>query len=105
MIAFGVSQRTRELGIRMALGADRADTLRLVLREVAILGIAGLALGIPLALTATRLLSSLLFGIGPWDLPAFLAAALLLAAVLLAAGLQPALRATGIQPSSALRST
>ncbi len=105
VIAFGVSQRTRELGIRMALGADRADTLRLVLREVAILGIAGLALGIPLALTATRLLSSLLFGIGPWDLPAFLAAALLLAAVLLAAGLQPALRATGIQPSSALRST
>lgn len=105
VIAFSVSQRTRELGIRMALGAGRGDTLGLVLRDVAILGVAGFALGIPLALTATHFLASLLFGVGPWDFPAFLAAAILLAAVLLAAGLRPALRATGIQPSAALRST
>lgn len=105
VIAFGVSQRTRELGIRMALGASRGDTLRLVLRDVAILGAAGLTLGIPLAMTATRLLSSLLFGVGAWDAAAFLAAVSVLAIVLMLAGLKPALRATGIQPSSALRST
>lgn len=105
VIAFSVSQRTRELGIRMALGADRRDTLWLVLRDVSKLGAVGLAFGIPAALTATRLLSSLLFGIGPWDAPAFAASAILLAMVLFAAGLQPALRATGIQPSSALRSS
>jgi len=105
LIAFGVSQRTRELGIRMALGADRGATLRLVLRDVAILGAAGLGFGLPLALTATRLLRSVLFGIGPWDLPAFLASAILLATVLVAAGLQPAMRATAIEPSSALRNS
>jgi predicted lysophospholipase L1 biosynthesis ABC-type transport system permease subunit len=104
VIAFSVSQRTRELGIRMALGADRGDTLRLVLRDVSMLGAVGLAIGVPAALTVTRLLSSLLFGMGPWDWPAFVAAAILLAMVLFAAALQPALRATGIQPSSALRS-
>jgi ABC-type antimicrobial peptide transport system permease subunit len=103
VIAFSVSQRTRELGIRMALGADRSDTLRLVLGDVAMVGAAGLAFGVPAALTATHLLSSLLFGMGPWDAPAFVASAMLLAIALFAAGLQPALRATGIHPSSALR--
>ena len=103
VVSYGVNQRTRELGIRMALGADRGDTLRLVLREVAMLGFAGIAIGLPLALTATRLFSALLFGVGPWDIPAFLGAGLVLAAVLLAAGWGPARRATGIEPVSALR--
>jgi len=103
VVSYGVSQRTRELGIRMALGAARADTLRLVLREVAALACAGIAVGLPLALIATRLMTTLLFGLGPWNVPTFIVAALLLAAVLLAAGFFPARRATRIEPSSALR--
>jgi putative ABC transport system permease protein len=104
VVSYGVSQRTRELGIRMALGADRNDTLWLVLREVSILGLTGMAIGLPLALTATRMLSTLLFGVSPWDLPAFAAAIILLAVVLITAGWLPARRATSIQPLSALRS-
>ena len=103
VVSFGVSQRTRELGIRMALGAGRNDTLRLVMREVATLGLIGIAAGLPAALAATRLCSSLLFGISPWDPPTFTAAAVLLGAVLLAAGFVPARRATSIEPSAALR--
>ena len=105
VVSYGVSQRTRELGIRMALGADRADTLKLVLREVAMLGLAGIVIGLPLALAATQLFSGLLFGVGPWDVPTFVAAGIVLAAVLLAAGFAPARRATGIEPVSALRVT
>jgi ABC-type antimicrobial peptide transport system permease subunit len=105
VVSYGVSQRTRELGIRMALGADRADTLGLVLREVAILGLTGILIGLPLALAATRLFSGLLFGVGPCDVPNFAGAGVVLAAVLLAAGFAPARRATGIEPLSALRVT
>jgi predicted permease len=103
IVSYGVSQRTRELGIRMALGADRGDTLWLVLREVALLGFAGIVIGLPLALTATRLFSELLFGVGPWNLPTFCGAGAVLAVVLLAAGWVPARRATNIEPLSALR--
>lgn len=103
VVSYGVSQRTRELGIRMALGADRNDTLWLVLREVAMLGLIGIAIGLPLALTATRMFSTLLFGVSPWDAPAFAAALIVLSGVLITAGWLPARRATGIQPSSALR--
>jgi putative ABC transport system permease protein len=105
VVSFGVSQRTRELGIRMALGAGRNDTLRLVLREVATLGAIGIAIGLPLALTATQLMSKLLFGLGPWDPVTFLVSGILLAAVLALAGFLPARRATGIEPSVALRTT
>jgi macrolide transport system ATP-binding/permease protein len=103
VIAYGVSQRTRELGIRMALGADRNRTLGLVLREVALLGAVGIVSGLPLALSATKLCQSLLLGIDPWDLPTLLGAAILLTAVILAAGFLPARRATKIDPLSALR--
>ncbi len=103
VIAYGIGQRTRELGIRMALGADRTDTMRLVLRDVALLGLAGIAIGVPIGLGATRLFSSLLFGVGPWDIPTFIGAAVLLAAVLFVAGSVPARRATSIDPASALR--
>jgi ABC-type lipoprotein release transport system permease subunit len=103
VISFGVSQRTRELGIRMALGADRADTLLLVLREVAIVSGVGIVAGLPLALAATRSFSALLFGVSPWDAAAFAIAAVLLGVVLLVAGFVPARRATGIDPASALR--
>lgn len=103
VIAYGVSQRTRELGIRMALGANRNQTLTLVLREVALLGAAGIICGLPLALTATKLCSSLLLGIDPWDVPTLAGAAMVLTAVLLTAGFVPARRATAIEPLSALR--
>jgi putative ABC transport system permease protein len=105
VVSYGVSQRTRELGIRMALGAGKNATLRLVLREVAMLGLIGMAVGLPLALVATRLFSSLLFGMGAWDAPTFVGAAILLGAVLVVAGFVPARRATSIEPVSALRIT
>jgi putative ABC transport system permease protein len=104
VVSYGVSQRTRELGIRIALGAGRDETLGLVLREVGLLGLIGMAAGLPLALIATRLFSSLLFGVAAWDVPTFVGAAMLLAAVLMAAGFVPARRATTIDPVSALRS-
>ncbi len=103
VVSYGVSQRTRELGIRMALGAGKNETLGLVLREVAMLGLAGIAAGLPLALVATRFFSSLLFGVPAWDAPTFVSAAILLAPVLLVAGFVPAWRATNIEPVSALR--
>jgi predicted permease len=103
VVSYGVSQRTRELGIRMALGAGKNDTLGLVLREVALLGLIGMAAGLPLALYATRLFASLLFGVAAWDAPTFAGAAILLAAVLVVAGFVPARRATNIEPVAALR--
>ena len=104
VISYGVSQRTRELGIRMALGAGRRNTLLLVLKEVAKVAALGIAVGLPAASAAARSLSSMLFGVSPWDARMFTAAAVLLGAVLLVAGFIPARRATGIAPSSALRS-
>jgi predicted permease len=103
VVSYGVSQRTRELGIRMALGAGKNETLGVVLREVAMLGLAGVAAGLPLALVATRFFSSLLFGVPAWDAPTFVSAAILLASVLIVAGFVPARRATTIDPASALR--
>jgi predicted permease len=105
VVSYGVSQRTRELGIRMALGAGRNETLGLVLREVALLGLIGMAAGLPLALYATRYFSSILFGVRAWDAPTFVGAAILLAAVLVVAGFVPARRATNIEPVSALRNS
>lgn len=103
VVSYGVGQRTREVGIRMALGAGRRETLRLVLGEVGLLGLAGVAFGLPLALVATRSLAALLFGIGPWDAPTFVAAAVMLAVILFAAGYVPARRATRIDPAVCLR--
>jgi predicted permease len=105
VVSYGVSQRTRDFGIRMALGARRLDTLGLVLREVAMLGAMGIVIGLPVALGATRLLSSQLFGVDPWDVAAFAVAAMLLLVVVLGAGFIPARRATTVDPASALRST
>ena len=74
-----------------------------MLGEVALLGLIGIATGVPLAFAATRLFSTLLFRVSPWDVPTFVAATLLLAAVLLMTSFLPARRATGIEPSPALR--
>ena len=103
VVSYGVTQRTREIGIRMALGADRRRTLKFVLREVAVLGAIGVVLGLPLALWAARSASAVLFGVGPWSLTVFSAALALLVVVLLAAGAIPARRATRVDPIVALR--
>ncbi len=103
VVAHGVAERTREIGIRMALGASRHATHRLILGQTLRLGAIGIALGLPLALVGTRLTSRLLFGIGPWDPPTLVSCVVALIAALLAAGSIPARRAAAIEPMSALR--
>jgi ABC-type antimicrobial peptide transport system permease subunit len=103
VVSYGVTQRTRELGIRMALGAEHARILSFVLREGAALAAIGIALGLPLALLAARYASALLFGLAPWDIPSFCAALTLLTLVIFAAAVIPAHRASCVDPVVALR--
>src|SRR2546426_1523583 len=103
LIAYSVTQRTQELGSRIALGAQRRDVLRLVLRHGTRLTLLGLALGIAAALAITRLLASLLFGISATDPLTFAGVAALLAFVALLACFIPARRATRVDPIVALR--
>jgi len=103
VLAFTVAQRTQEIGIRMALGAQRRDVLRLVLRQGMTLAAIGIALGLAGAVALTRLLRSLLFGISATDPATFALVPLLLAAVALLACLLPARRATRVDPVEALR--
>ena len=102
-IAYTVSQRTREIGIRIALGASSSAVSRLVLADGLRLAVAGLAAGALIAAAATRALSSLLYGVEPTDLPTFAAIALLVAAITLAASWIPARRAVRVDPVDALR--
>jgi putative ABC transport system permease protein len=103
VISFGVSQRTKEIGVRVALGATRANVLRLVVGQGIGLAVIGGALGLAGALATTRVLRSLLYGVAPSD-PATLVSivALLVAAVILASWI-PARRAASVHPSDALR--
>jgi len=103
VIAYSVSQRTRELGIRMAIGAQRGDVLRLVLREGLTTAGAGVVLGLIGALLATQLLKSMLFGVSATNPLIFAITALILMTVALAACLIPARRASRIDPMEALR--
>jgi predicted permease len=103
VMAYAVSQRTRELGIRMALGANRADVLRLVVAHGLRLTLMGVAFGLVASFAVTRLIASLLYSVSPTDVVTFTAVPLLLAAAALAASYLPALRATRIDPMTALR--
>jgi ABC-type antimicrobial peptide transport system permease subunit len=104
LIAYNVAQRTQEIGIRLALGAEPRDILRLVLLQGFKLAAFGIALGLASAIAATRALRSLLFGVSPTDPLTFVAIPLLLALVALLACWFPARRATKVDPLVALRS-
>jgi len=103
LISHMVLQRTREIGIRVALGAQRRDILRMVLRQGIVATLTGVTIGIVAALALTRLLSSLLFGVTPGDWVTFLSVAVLLLVVALVACSIPARRATRVDPIVALR--
>jgi predicted permease len=103
VISYGVSQRTRELGIRVALGAGRGEVLRLIIREGMGLAALGVAIGIVGAFAGGRLLASQLYGVSPADPLTYAAIALLLAGVALVASYIPARRAARIDPMLALR--
>src|SRR5262249_24842657 len=103
VLAFIVSSRRREIGVRIALGATAMDVVGDVLGHGLKLTALGMGIGIALALGVTRLMSALLFGIGPGDAATFAGAAALLAVIAVAASLVPALRASGVDPLTALR--
>jgi putative ABC transport system permease protein len=103
VLAFAVAQRTREIGIRMALGAGAADVLRQVMRQGMILVTIGVAVGLAAALALTRVMSSLLYGVSATDPLTFVAISVLLLAVALGACFVPARRATKVDPMVALR--
>jgi ABC-type antimicrobial peptide transport system permease subunit len=104
VIAYSVSRRTREIGIRMALGSGRAGVVRLVLSQGLVLTVAGLAVGTGLAAAVARLLRPVLFEIGPADPVAWTGALSVLLAAALAANVVPARRAARVDPAVAIRS-
>ena len=102
-IAYRVNRRTPEIGVRMALGAERGQVLWMVMRESLILSAIGIAAGLPLAFAGSRLLKSMLFGLTPLDPLTFAAVALLFSAVAIVASYVPARHATRVDPLTALR--
>ena len=103
VIAYTVSQRTQELGVRVALGAQRMDVLRLIVGHGAVLGATGVGIGLVGALTVTRFLRTLLFGISPFDPASFVGVSLLLSGIVLLASYIPARKAMRVDPAEALR--
>jgi len=102
-VSYAVTRRTSELGVRMALGADRSAVRWLIMREALTLVLSGLAAGVPLALVSARALKGVLFGVSSLDLPAYLAAIAVLLAIATLAAYLPARRASRLDPVAALR--
>jgi predicted permease len=103
LLSFAVSQRTQEIGVRMALGASRGEIMRLVLGRGLVLIAAGIGVGIACALSVSHLMANLLFNVSPFDPATFVGVSLLLGTMALAASYIPAFRATRIEPAIALR--
>jgi predicted permease len=103
VMAFAVERRTKELGLRMALGAAQSSVVWMVMREVLLLLTVGLAIGVPSAFVLSRLVSSVLFGVAPTDMRTAILAIAVLAVVAAGAGFLPARRASSIDPIRALR--
>jgi predicted permease len=103
VMAYTVTRRTREMGIRMALGATRANVVGIVMREAIVIIVSGLVVGVPLALALADLIRSQLFGLNPRDPLTLLAAALILTFAGGLAGFLPAMRASSVNPTTALR--
>jgi ABC-type antimicrobial peptide transport system permease subunit len=103
VISFAVAQRTREIGIRMALGATARDVVHAVVRRGALLTVVGVVIGLAGAVAATRMLRSQLYDVAPTDPPTFVAIVALLVVAALLASWIPARRAARVQPTEALR--
>jgi len=103
VLSYSVSQRTKELGLRMALGADRGGVLALVLREGLTVGVVGLAAGVTAAAELAQVLSSLVFGVSVHDPASYLAVSALLLVIASLACAVPAIRASHVDPMTALR--
>ena len=103
VMAYSVNQRTHEIGIRMALGAQTINILRLIIRQALLLVVIGIAFGLTGALALSRVISSLLFGVSTTDWFTFAITSLLLGGIALLASYVPARRATKVDPMVALR--
>jgi ABC-type antimicrobial peptide transport system permease subunit len=103
IVSYSVTQRTYEIGIRMALGAQTANVLTLIMKNGLILVLTGIAIGIISAVALTRFLTTLLFGVRPTDSMTFIVVSLVFFAIAMIASLVPALRATKVDPLVALR--
>jgi ABC-type antimicrobial peptide transport system permease subunit len=103
VVAYSVSQRTREIGVRMALGAQRRAIYKLILQEAGWLIVAGLIVGAGCSLAAAASAKGLLFGVPSWDVPTLAAVAAVLGTAALAASYVPARRAASVDPVEALR--
>jgi ABC-type antimicrobial peptide transport system permease subunit len=103
VVAYSVSQRTREIGVRMALGAEHRSVYRLIVREAGSLAILGIAIGAAAAIVGAMLARKALFGVSSWDPQSLIAVAVLLGFASLLASLVPARRAASVNPVEALR--
>ncbi len=103
VVAYSVAQRWKELGIMVALGAERARIVRAVLREAVLYGVAGLAIGIPAAAAAGRVMTAVVWGVSATDPVTYSAIAVGTMVVVVAASLLPALRAAAVDPVRALK--